>query len=387
MPVAGCRFLLADFVSGMAGGGGEARASARIARIIVAGNLLAPTSSSTVAKLTAASASGAYVSPDVGARASFADRRLKPADQEALSAPMREADAWLSTLAAAAPLDLMPGEHDPASFTLPQQPMHAVLFPASARYSTFAPVSNPYDAEVGGVRLLGSSGQPVLDMARYVASSAPAALEAGLPPMAAAAAAAASAGDDDADEAAAGGAALGTRLVIAADEDEGGGGEASAAVLAAMATTKRDRSMNIIVDTGAGGGGSAAAAAEAADAAAGGANAALVRRPLSVLRHVDLLTNTLLWRHLAPTAPDTLSAYPFAGVDPFVIAADRLPHVLFAGAADAFDSRLVADAADPARTQVRIVSVPAFATTRTAVLLDISRPDFPVQPLCFRVAG
>ena len=107
-----------------------------------------------------------------------------------------------------------------------------------------------------------------------------------------------------------------------------------------------------------------------------------------MLQHVDLLANTLLWRHLAPTAPDTLAAYPFAGVDPFVISAERgLPHLLFAGAAGAFATRLIADAADAARTQVRLVSVPDFATTRCAVLVDISRPDLPVQPLCFRAAG
>ena len=114
----------------------------------------------------------------------------------------------------------------------------------------------------------------------------------------------------------------------------------------------------------------------------------LAARPLSVLRHVDLLTNTLLWRHLAPTCPDTLAAFPFADADPCVIAADRpLPHVLFAGAADAFDTRLVSDAADAGRTQVRVVSVPTFATSRTAVLIDISKPDLPATPLAFRAHG
>jgi DNA polymerase delta subunit 2 len=31
---------------------------------------------------------------------------------------------------------------------------------------------------------------------------------------------------------------------------------------------------------------------------------------------LDALTNTLLWRHMAPTAPDTLTCYPFYEVDP-----------------------------------------------------------------------
>jgi DNA polymerase delta subunit 2 len=42
-----------------------------------------------------------------------------------------------------------------------------------------------------------------------------------------------------------------------------------------------------------------------------------------------LLEDTLRWRHMAPTAPDTLPCYPFCDSDPFVL--EECPHVYFCG--------------------------------------------------------
>ena len=44
---------------------------------------------------------------------------------------------------------------------------------------------------------------------------------------------------------------------------------------------------------------------------------------------IDILSDTLMWGHLAPTAPDTLACYPFTTTDPFVLG--DVPDVLFAG--------------------------------------------------------
>ncbi|KAK9170522.1 hypothetical protein Syun_002662 [Stephania yunnanensis] len=45
-----------------------------------------------------------------------------------LSEPTKELDIFITQLAAAVPLDIIPGPNDPANFSLPQQPLHRCLF-------------------------------------------------------------------------------------------------------------------------------------------------------------------------------------------------------------------------------------------------------------------
>lgn len=132
----------------------------------------------------------------------------------------------------------------------------------------------------------------------------------------------------------------------------------------------------------------------------------------------EILEKLLCWRHLVPTAPDTLCAYPYQDDDPFILTAS--PHVLFAGNQPDFATRLVAgpegqavrlcascrvraggvagaaygrsllgwDGSSKQRLplcsssrrgftpgpplQVRVVAVPKFSTTGTLVLVNLS---------------
>jgi len=82
--------------------------------------------------------------------------------------PVRDADMLLAELASALPVDVMPGPDDPcASVALPQPPLHRVLLPGAARFSSLGRAPNPAELEVGGLRLLGTSGQNVDDIDRY----------------------------------------------------------------------------------------------------------------------------------------------------------------------------------------------------------------------------
>jgi DNA polymerase II small subunit/DNA polymerase delta subunit B len=74
----------------------------------------------------------------------------------------------LTELAAAVPLDIMPGAGDPANYTLPQQPLHRCMFPGAAAYSTLHRATNPHEFELGGLTFLGTSGQNVDDVFRCV---------------------------------------------------------------------------------------------------------------------------------------------------------------------------------------------------------------------------
>lgn len=44
---------------------------------------------------------------------------------------------------------------------------------------------------------------------------------------------------------------------------------------------------------------------------------------------VEILDMTLKMRHMCPTCPDTLRAYPFVTEDPFII--NEMPHIYFSG--------------------------------------------------------
>lgn len=303
--------LLTQFIRASAGSAAETAATARIARVIVAGGLVTP---------RAGSAADEFL----------CSKHLSADKQAALAAPMAEADALLAAWAAAAPVDVMPGGADATNVTLPQQPMHPVLLPSACRYSSFTSCPNPYDVSLGGVRIAGTSGQTVDDVAAYTRSFACfSALDAGSP----------EAGGDGVQAALQEGASLGEADPVA---------------------------------------------------------------------RLNILANCVYWRHIAPTAPDTLPTYPFYNMDPFVLTQDVSPHVLFAGGQPAYGSALVTPTAvsyDAAtmlgstsqRRQVptdgageldmeaaaaaacpggvpmatRVLAVPDFAKTSTAVLLNL----------------
>jgi DNA polymerase delta subunit 2 len=78
-------------------------------------------------------------------------------------------DRWAYTIASAGvPVDVMGGKGDPTNSSLPQQPMQPSLFPMSFKLSNFTCVTNPYDCDIGGIRVIGSSGQPIADELQYL---------------------------------------------------------------------------------------------------------------------------------------------------------------------------------------------------------------------------
>lgn len=81
---------------------------------------------------------------------------------------------------------------------------------------------------------------------------------------------------------------------------------------------------------------------------------------------LEALENCLKWSHIAPTAPDTLGCYPYYEIDPFII--KECPHVVFAGNQERFDSKL---AVGGEGQTVRLIAVPRFSSTYTAVVLNL----------------
>ncbi|XP_066570459.1 DNA polymerase delta subunit 2 [Amia ocellicauda] len=139
--------LLVDMVTGQLGDEGEQSGASLISRVLLAGNLL---SQRTQGK-------------DSVNKAKYLTKKTQAGSVEAI----RILDEILVQLVASVPVDLMPGEYDPTNYTLPQQPLHRCMFPLSTAYPTLQLVSNPFQAEIDGIRFLGTAGQNVKDICRY----------------------------------------------------------------------------------------------------------------------------------------------------------------------------------------------------------------------------
>lgn len=193
-------------------------------------------------------------------------------------APTHHLDLLLSTLLPSLPITLLPGASDPANISIPQQPLHPALFPQSRAFAApppaltqeqapmrkprrvpnthpLHPTTNPTFFTLGGKLFLGTSGQNIDDIAKYVPSPS-----------------------SDSPSA-------------------------------------------------------------------------------TIQQSVDLLEQTLRWRIIAPTAPDTLWCYPYQSSEPFVLDDGWCPHVYFVGNQEGFGTRIVEG---PEGQRVRLVAVPKF---------------------------
>lgn len=136
-----------DLITGMLGSEDQQENSARIVRIIIAGNSL---SCDTQDKDSITKAK--YLTKNVAARSVEA---------------IKSFDDILVQLVSNVDVDVMPGEFDPANYTMPQQPFHRCMFPKAGGFQSLHCVSNPYDCTINGVRFLVTSGQAQDDIAKY----------------------------------------------------------------------------------------------------------------------------------------------------------------------------------------------------------------------------
>jgi DNA polymerase delta subunit 2 len=132
--------LLVDYVTGLMG---DPLAN-RITRMVVAGNL-----SREVTEVP------------------MHDKSNKKAASEGVNT-LKESDLFLTQVASSMPVDLMPGPSDPCNVSLPQQPFHRCLLPSTTCYENLGRVTNPHRFSVDEVSFLGTSGQNVDDVMKYV---------------------------------------------------------------------------------------------------------------------------------------------------------------------------------------------------------------------------
>ncbi|KAE8394630.1 DNA polymerase delta subunit 2 [Aspergillus alliaceus] len=167
--------LLTDYLLGYTGSpssnddGNALPDASAITRLVIAGNSL-----------------GASMTVDPNENAAASKKKSGPKkygyDASAYNAsPITQFDNFLAEILPSIPVTLMAGASDPANFALPQQGIHRAMFPRSRAYCSGPPsagetpeagwfdsVTNPWEGDVDGWRLWGSSGQNVDDVLRYV---------------------------------------------------------------------------------------------------------------------------------------------------------------------------------------------------------------------------
>ncbi|PVH96512.1 DNA polymeras-like protein subunit delta-2 [Periconia macrospinosa] len=243
--------LLLEYLTGEASGPPDQAEAIQLSRLVIAGNSLS------------------HASP-ILSREDFAAKKSQRKNygydaSSYNSTPAEKLDTFLSQILPTIPVTLLPGDSDPANVALPQQPLHPALFPQSRPFVNppsqskdtlegFDPVTNPWEGYIEGWRVLGTGGQTVEDLLRYVEDVEP----------------------------------------------------------------------------------------------------------------LEAMEMMLRWRCIAPTAPDTLSCYPFQDDDPFLLKV--CPHVYFSGNMDKFGKRVIEG---PGGQKVLLVAVPKFKETGQIVLVDM----------------
>ncbi|KAK1065078.1 DNA polymerase delta small subunit Cdc1 [Friedmanniomyces endolithicus] len=158
--------LLLEYLLGESTDAASQQQAASISRLIIAGNSLSHSSPiPSREELAAATKKGG--------------RKTYGYDSASYNAaPTDHLDQWLATLLPSIPITLLPGEQDPTSTSLPQQPIHAAMFPHSRAYMNpptapegpgwFDSTTNPAEFSADGWRFLGTGGQPVDDVYKYL---------------------------------------------------------------------------------------------------------------------------------------------------------------------------------------------------------------------------
>ena len=151
--------LLEEYLLGETSDPEDQKNPARISRLIIAGSSLAQP-------------------PPPNEEATGKKQKKYGYDASAYNpAPITHLDRLLSALLPSIPVTLMPGESDPANVSLPQQPLHTALFSQSKAYAShpqskdagwFDTTTNPWEGNIDGWRFMGSAGQPINDIFKYV---------------------------------------------------------------------------------------------------------------------------------------------------------------------------------------------------------------------------
>lgn len=154
--------LLMEYLVGETCDGNEQQSVSKISRLIIAGN--------SIKEATPLAPRDEVSDKKASKKYGYDSAAYNPA-------PTAHLDNFLATLLPSIPITILPGESDPANVSLPQQPIHPAMFPRSRNYANipgseepgwFDSVTNPWEGDIDGWRIMGNGGQPINDVFKYV---------------------------------------------------------------------------------------------------------------------------------------------------------------------------------------------------------------------------
>lgn len=155
--------LLMESLLGEAGGLDAHTAASKISRLIIAGNSLAEATP--------------LPSIDVSTNKKASTKKYGYDSSVYDAGPPQRLDTLLASLLPSIPITILPGATDPANVSMPQQPIHLAMFPRARQYAAqpgscepgwFESVTNPWEADIDGWRIMVHGGQSVDDIFKYV---------------------------------------------------------------------------------------------------------------------------------------------------------------------------------------------------------------------------
>jgi DNA polymerase delta subunit 2 len=160
--------LLIEFLLGEALHPASQKAVSQISRLIIAGNSLASNHEA--------------LSHDISGNSRKTHKKYGYDSSAYNPIPTAHLDDFLAALLPSLPVTLIPGASDPANISFPQQPIHTAMLPQARAYAAHPAstadeervpgwldlVTNPWEAEIDGWRVLGTGGQNVDDVSKYI---------------------------------------------------------------------------------------------------------------------------------------------------------------------------------------------------------------------------
>lgn len=160
--------LLLEYLLGESLSPNDQQSSSQISRLIIAGN-----------SITTSHPGNSHDTIGNARKAGGGSRKYGYDSSAYNPAPTAHFDQFLADVLTTMPVTLIPGASDPANVSMPQQPIHSAMFPRARNYGAmpdttepgwFDAVTNPWEGEVDGWRVLGTGGQNIDDIFKYVES-------------------------------------------------------------------------------------------------------------------------------------------------------------------------------------------------------------------------